>query len=84
MLLPKHLIVPDKTRIREALHTCFDSLSPYLDKQSKTILKKRIKELGEISDKAEFLGEAHIVYQKLLSAMRKRDMLMKEVPMALG
>lgn len=74
----------DKIRIREALHTGFDTLSPYLDSQSKTILKKKIKELNKISDKEDFLEEAHAIHRKLLAAFKKKDFLVREIPTSLG
>ncbi|HUT63339.1 MAG TPA: hypothetical protein VMZ04_05215 [Anaerolineae bacterium] len=74
----------DKSRVRESLHTCFDNLTPYLDAQSKTKIKKKLKGLRKISDKDEFFDEAHETYQALLKVLRKRNMLMKEIPITLG
>jgi len=74
----------DKSRVRESLHTCFDNLTPYLDAQSKSKIKKKIKALREISDKEQFFEEAHETYQDLLKVLRKQDMLMKEIPTTLG
>jgi len=74
----------DKARVRESLHTCFDNLTPYLDRQSKSKIKKKIKALRNISDKDQFFEEAHETYQDLLKILRKRDMLMKEIPTTLG
>lgn len=74
----------DKARVRESLHTCFDNLTPYLDTNTKSKIKKKIKTLRDISDKEEFFEEAHETYQELLKVLRKRDMLMKEIPTTLG
>lgn len=74
----------DKARVRESLHTCFDNITPYIDAQSKSKLKKRIKALRTISDKEEFFEEAHVIYQDVLKILRKRDMLIKEIPTTLG
>lgn len=74
----------DKSRVRESLYTCFDNLTPYLKGSVKTKIKKKIRALRDISDKDEFFEEAHDVYQDLLKALRKRDMLMKEIQTTLG
>lgn len=74
----------DKSKVREALHTCYDNLTPYLDSQTKTKIKKKLKELNTISDKEQFFELAHSTYQDILKALRKRDMLMKEIATTLG
>lgn len=74
----------DKTRVRESLHTCFDNLTPYLDADTKSKMNKKLEALRNISDKEEFFKEAHKTHQKLLKILRKRDMLMKEIPTTLG
>ena len=74
----------DKSKVRESLHTCFDNLTPYLDTQQKSKIKKKIKALRHMDDKEEFFEEAHETYQDLLKILRKRDMLMKEIPSTLG
>jgi len=74
----------DKARVRESLHTCYDNLTPYLDSQSKTKIKKKIKALRSITDKDTFFEEAHETYQDLLKVLRKKNMLMKEIPTTLG
>lgn len=84
MVITQSFDSSDKTRIKDALYTCFDTLSPYLDKQSKTILKKRINELSKITDKDEFLEEAHTIHRKLLAAFKKKDFLVREIPTSLG
>lgn len=74
----------DKSRVRESLHTCFDALTPYLDAKTEAKMEKQILELRHISDKDAFFKEAHEIYQDLLKILRKRSMLMKEVPTILG
>jgi len=74
----------DKNRVRESLHTCFDNLTPYLDANQKSKIKKKIKALRGITDKEEFFEKAHDTYQDLLKILRKKDMLMKEIPTTLG
>jgi hypothetical protein len=74
----------DKSRVRESLHTLFDNLTPYLDANTKSKIKKKLKELRNISDKEEFFDDAHETYQDILKILRKREMLMKEVPTTLG
>jgi len=73
----------DKASVRESLHTCFDNLTPYLDSKTKSKIKKKLKVLRTISDKEEFFEEAHDTYQNLLTVLRKKDMLMKEIPTTL-
>lgn len=67
----------DKARVRESLHTCFDNLTPYLDVNTKSKIKKKIKALRDISDKEQFFEEAYEIYEDLLKVLKKRDMLMK-------
>ena len=74
----------DKSRVMESLHTCFVNLTPYLDVDTKTRLKKKIKALRSISGKEQFFEEAYEVYEDLLKVLRKKDMLMKEIPTTLG
>lgn len=74
----------DKARVKESLHTCYDNLTPYLDSQSKTKINKKLEGLENISDKKEFFKEAHKTYQDLLKVLRKKNMLMKEIPTTLG
>jgi len=47
-------------------------------------LNKKIEGLQDISDKNEFFKEAHKIYQAILKLLRKKDMLMREIPTALG
>lgn len=74
----------DKSRIKESLHTCFDNLTPYLSWKQKSDLKKKIKVLNDISDKDQFFEEAHETHQDILKILRKKDMLMREIPTVLG
>lgn len=74
----------DKIRVRESLHTCFDNLTPYLDANTKSKINKKIEELRNISDKDQFFKEAHKTHQDLLKILRKKNLLMKEIPTTLG
>jgi len=74
----------DKARAREALHTCFDALTPYLSRKQKSDMNKKIEELRTISNKEEFFRKAHKLNQDILKTLRKKDMLMKEIPTGLG
>lgn len=74
----------DKNRVRESLHTCFDNLTPYLSRKQKSDMNIKIEKLRTISDKDEFFKEAHKIHQDILKLLRKRDMLMKEIPTTLG
>ncbi|GAG18786.1 unnamed protein product, partial [marine sediment metagenome] len=56
----------DKTRIKETLHTCFVNLTPYINADTKSKIKKKIKALRKISDKDEFTEEAYEIYEDLL------------------
>jgi hypothetical protein len=74
----------DKGRLREALHTCFDSITPYLNRKQKSDLNKKITELEDITNKKEFIKEAHKINQSLLKVLRNKDMLVKEIQTTLG
>ena len=74
----------DKSRVMESLNTCFVNLTPYLNADAKSKIKKKIKALRNISDKKQFFEEAYEVYEALLKVLRKKDMLMKEIPTTLG
>jgi len=65
----------DKARVREALHTCFDNLTPYLAANIESRLNKKIEGLQDISDKNEFFKEAHKIYQAILKLLRKKDII---------
>jgi hypothetical protein len=65
----------DKARVRKALHTCFDSIAPYLDANRKSRLNKKIEGLQNISDKEEFFKEAYRVYEYLLKVLKTKNML---------
>ena len=74
----------DKARIKSALHTTFDMLAPYIDKDKKYNLKKRTIGLYDIIDKNIFLEEAHKINIMLLKVMYDHDMLLTEVGVTLG
>ena len=74
----------DKARVREALHTCFDNLTPYLDAKTEAKMKKQLLELTHISDKEDFFEVAHETYQDILKILQARGMLMREIPTILG
>jgi len=75
----------DKSRIKSALMTTFDMLTPYINNRFKKCrCNKKIADLDNIHDKDAFIQEAHIVYRMLLQVMYDHDMLLTEVPVALG
>ena len=74
----------DRNRIQEALHTGFVNLTPYIDSNTKSKLKKKIKALRKISDKEDFTEEAYEMCEEILKVLRKKDMLVKEIPTTLG
>jgi len=74
----------DKNRVRESLHTCFDNLTPYLSRKQKSDMNKKIETLRNVSDKDQFFKDAHKIHQDMLKLLRKKNMLMKEIPTTLG
>ena len=69
----------DKARIRSALHTLFDDLTPYMNRDKKYRLKKRFSEFSDIADKNAFIEEAHKINVKLLRIMHDHDMLLIKI-----
>jgi len=74
----------DKVSVREALHTTFDLVAPYMDRFKRCRYKKKFIELSKISDKEDFMVEAHEIYYLLLKIMRDKNMLFTEVDVTLG
>ena len=75
----------DKQRIKSALQTTFDMLTPYINcRFKKCRIKKKLSNLDNIHDKNDFIAAAHKVYTTLLKIMYDHDMLFTEVPVTLG
>ena len=75
----------DKQRIKSALQTTFDMLTPYIDcRFKKCRVKKKLADLDNIHDKDDFVVAAHTVYTRLLDIMHDRDMLFTEIPVTVG
>ena len=75
----------DKQRIKSALGTTFDMLTPYINcRFRKCRCKKKLCNLNTITDKGDFILAAHEAYAVLLKIMHEHDMLFTEVPVALG
>ena len=70
----------DQYKIKESLYTCFDDISPYLDKDANYRIDKKLKTLKNINDKDDFFEEAHKIHRNLLKILRRHRLLMKEVP----